>query len=73
MTDCKVCNDKGWYWKQPEENLNFLPTGNFGLLGNEIQAPCPWCKRDGINSFFNKNKKIISSRSVDDRIDMLKK
>ena len=41
MTDCKVCNDKGWYWKQPEENLNFLPTGNFGLLGNEIQAPCP--------------------------------
>ncbi len=34
---CIHCDGKGWYWEQLEKNLNFLPTGNFGRIGNEIK------------------------------------
>jgi len=52
MTGCIHCNYKGWYWEQPIKNLNLLPAGNFGHLGNEIKSPCVWCKPDGILSHF---------------------
>jgi len=51
MTGCKHCNNRGWYWKQPLP-LSLIPAGNYGRLGNEVKAPCPWCRPGGILSHF---------------------